>query len=85
MDGFSTLATIYLITAGVWLLTIIITLIVIYRRKDLTRLVKYFWTFVIIIAPVLGLVAYFIWGAGASRRRPKAIDISPAKDRRHLD
>jgi hypothetical protein len=84
MDGFSTLATIYLIAAGVWLLTIIITLIVIYRRKDLTRIVKYFWTFVIIIAPVLGLIAYFIWGAGARRRASKAIDISPAKDRRHL-
>ena len=85
MDGFSTLATISLITAGVWLLTIIITLIVIYRRKDLSRIVKYFWTFVIIIAPVLGLIAYFIWGAGARRNGSKAIDISHQHDRRHLN
>ena len=84
MDGFSTLATIYLIAAGIWLLTIIITLIVIYRRKDLTRIVKYFWTFLIIVAPVLGLIAYFIWGAGARKNGSETVDITHANDRSHL-
>ena len=84
MDGFSTLATIYLIAAGVWLLTIIITLVVIYRRKDLAQVVKYFWTFLIIIAPVLGLIAYFIWGAGARRNGSRAVDVSRSEDHRHL-
>ena len=84
MDGFSTLATIYLITAAVWLLTIIVTLIIIYRRMDLTRIIKYFWTFVIIIAPVLGLIAYFIWGAGVRRHGSKPLDITHVKEHRHL-
>jgi hypothetical protein len=60
----SSLVTIYFIVAGAWLLTVIFTLIYIHRRKDFSKVVKLLWTLIIILAPLLGLIAYFIWATG---------------------
>jgi hypothetical protein len=60
----SSLVTIYFIVAGACLLTVIFTLIYIHRRKDFSKVVKLLWTFIIILAPILGLIAYFIWATG---------------------
>lgn len=62
LDFFSALLSGYLILIGLWLITIIIVLIKLFKRKDIAQPVKIFWTAVIFIAPVIGLILYLMIG-----------------------
>ena len=75
MDFFSTLLGIYALLVGIWLLILVITLIVIYKRRDMRKPEKVFWTVVIIMAPVLGLVAYLVWGRKRQAARNQLTDL----------
>ena len=72
LDFFSALASGYLILVGLWLITIIIVLVTLFKRKDILLPVKIFWAVVIFIAPVIGLVLYLIKGLP---KRKKLLDI----------
>ena len=72
MDFFSTLLGVYAAMAAIWLLILIISLILIHRRKDMHKAEKLFWTVVIVMAPILGLICFFIWG---KKKRPQSVDL----------
>ena len=73
MDFFSTVIGVYAAIAAVWFLILIVSLIVIYRRKDMHKAEKLFWTVVIVMAPILGLICFFIWG---KKKRPHSVDLA---------
>ena len=75
MDFFSTLLGIYALLVGIWLLILVITLIVIYKRRDMRKPEKIFWTVVILMAPVLGLVCFLIWGKKRQAARHQLTDL----------
>ena len=76
LDFFSALLSGYLILVGLWLITIIIVLITLFRRKDILLPVKIFWGFIIFIAPVIGLILYIILGLP---KRKKLLDVDKQK------
>jgi hypothetical protein len=60
----------YLALVIIWLITLVIVLIVLFRRKDTSPVYKLFWAVVIFIAPVIGLIFYLIFGL---RKRQKLL------------
>ena len=49
----------YIVCSIVWAIILVITVIQIARRKDLTGIQKFGWISIIIIAPVIGLLIYY--------------------------
>ncbi|HUS02021.1 MAG TPA: PLDc N-terminal domain-containing protein [Chitinophagaceae bacterium] len=76
LDFFSALVSGYLILVGMWLLTLIIVLITLFKRKDIMLPVKIFWAVIIFIAPVIGLVFYLIKGLP---KQKKLLDMDKQK------
>ena len=76
LDFFSALVSGYLILVGLWLITLIIVLITLFKRKDILLPVKIFWAVIIFIAPVIGLVIYLLKGLP---KRKKLLDIDKQK------
>ena len=61
-DFFSTLVSGYLALVIIWLVTLLIVLVTLFRRRDILLPVKLFWAVVIFIAPLIGLIFYLIFG-----------------------
>ncbi|HVK96656.1 MAG TPA: PLDc N-terminal domain-containing protein [Flavisolibacter sp.] len=57
-----------LIGAVVWLVLLFATFRGIAKRNDLTTITKVIWVLIIFMAPVLGLITYFIFGKKVERR-----------------
>lgn len=76
LDFFSALVSGYLILVGLWLITIIIVLVTLFKRKDTVLPVKIFWTAIIFIAPVIGLIFYLVLGLP---KRKKLLDVDKQK------
>lgn len=72
LSFFSALVSGYLILVGIWLITLIIVFVTIFKRNDITSPVKLLWAFVILLFPVLGLIAYLIVGLP---KRKKLLDV----------
>ena len=68
LDLFSALLSGYLILIGLWLIVLIIVLITLFNRKDIPLPVKLFWTIIIFIAPVIGLILYLILGVSNKKK-----------------
>ncbi len=51
-----------------WLAAIIYTIKGIFERKDMERNTQLLWTILIVVAPVFGLVIYYVFGD--ARRNP---------------
>lgn len=62
LDFFSALVSGYLILVTLWLLTIIIVFVTLFKREDIPMSVKIFWAIIIFVAPVIGLIVYLIVG-----------------------
>jgi hypothetical protein len=62
LDIFSTIISGYLALVIIWLLTLIIVLVTLFRRRDILLPVKLFWAVIIFIAPLIGLIFYLIFG-----------------------
>lgn len=45
-----------------WLAAIIYTIKGIFERKDMERNTQLLWTILIIVAPVIGLIIYYLFG-----------------------
>lgn len=58
----------YLAIVAIWLATLVIVLITLFKRKDLMFPTKIFWTFIIFIAPVIGLIIYFVYGLKGKKK-----------------
>lgn len=54
---------IYLLCSIAWAIIVVITVIQIFRRTDLTNTSKRVWTAIIVIAPVVGLLVYYFMAA----------------------
>jgi hypothetical protein len=71
IDFFSTLLKGYLVLVIIWLVTLIIILVTLFKRTDIGLPVKFFWGIVIFIAPLIGLIFYLIFGLP---RRKKVLE-----------
>lgn len=49
----------YILCSIAWAVIVIITVVQISRRTDMTRIQKLGWIAIIVIAPVLGLLIYY--------------------------
>jgi hypothetical protein len=76
LDFFSALLSGYLILVGLWLITVIIVLVTLFKRKDIARTLKIFWAAIIFIAPVIGLIFYLLIGLP---KRKKLLDVDKQK------
>ncbi len=76
LDFFSALVSGYLILIGLWVITIIIVLITLFKRNDILVPVKIFWAAIIFIAPVIGLIFYLLFGLS---KRKKLLDVDKQK------
>ena len=76
LDFFSALLSGYLILVGLWVITIIIVLVTLFKRPDVQRPVKIFWAVIIFIAPVIGLIFYLLLGLP---KRKKLLDVDKQK------
>ena len=76
LDFFSALVSGYLILVGLWLITVIIVLITLFKRNDILVPVKIFWAAIIFIAPVIGLIFYLLFGLS---KRKKLLDVDKQK------
>lgn len=72
LDFFTALLKGYLALVIIWVVTIIIVLVTLFRRKDILLPVKIFWAVIIFIAPVLGLIFYLVLGLP---KRKKLLDV----------
>ena len=72
LDFFSALVGGYLILLSLWLLTIIIVFVTLFKRKDIPMPVKIFWAIIIFVAPVIGLIVYLIFGL---QKRKKLLNV----------
>ena len=72
LDFFSALVSGYLILVGLWLITLIIVLVTLFKRKDILLPAKIFWAIIIFIAPVIGLIIYLLTGLP---KRKKLLDV----------
>jgi hypothetical protein len=52
----------YIIISILWLALIIYTIKGIFERYDMEQNTKLLWTILIIVAPVFGLVIYYVFG-----------------------
>ena len=62
LDIFTVLLKGYLVLVLIWLLTLVIILVTLFRRKDILLPVKLFWAVVMFVAPLIGLIFYLIFG-----------------------
>lgn len=76
LDFFSALLSGYLILVGLWLITLVIVLITLFKRKDILMPVKILWAVIIFIAPVIGLIFYLLKGLP---KKKKLLDIDKQK------
>jgi hypothetical protein len=76
LDFFTALLKGYLALVIIWVVTIIIVLVTLFRRKDILLPVKIFWAVIIFIAPVLGLLFYLVLGLP---KRKKLLDVDKQK------
>lgn len=76
LNFFNALVSGYLILVALWLITLVIVLITLFKRKDIFLPVKIIWAAVIFIAPVIGLIFYLI--AGLPKRK-KLLDVDKQK------
>ena len=76
LDFFSALVSGYLILVALWLLTIIIVFVTLFKRKDISMPVKIFWAIIIFVAPVIGLIVYLIVGL---QKRKKLLNVDQEK------
>ena len=76
LDFFSALVSGYLILVALWLLTIIIVFVTLFKRKDILMPVKIFWAIIIFVAPVIGLIVYLIVGL---QKRKKLLNVDKEK------
>jgi hypothetical protein len=76
LDFFSALLSGYLILVGLWVITVAIVLVTLFKRKDIVLPVKLFWGFLILIAPVIGLILYLVVGLP---KRKKLLDVDKQK------
>jgi hypothetical protein len=60
----------YLVLVIIWLITLIMVLVILLKRKDTDPVHKLFWAVIIFIAPVIGLIFYLIFGL---RKRQKLL------------
>jgi hypothetical protein len=68
----------YLVLVILWLITLVVVLVTLFRRKDIIGPVKYFWAAIIFFAPVVGLVFYLLFGLkGRKRVLPETEHNSP--------
>ena len=67
-DLISNLLRGYMALIIIWLVTLIIVLITLLRRKDIILPVKIFWAAVIFFAPVVGLIFYLIFGLKGKKK-----------------
>ena len=72
LDFFSALVSGYLILVALWLLTIIIIFVTLFKRKDIPVPLKIFWAIIIFVAPVIGLIVYLIVGL---QKRKKLLNV----------
>lgn len=77
LDFFSALLSGYLILVALWLLTIIIVFVTLFKRKDIAMPIKIFWAIIIFVAPVIGLIVYLIVGL---QKRKKLLDVDKQKN-----
>jgi hypothetical protein len=71
LDFFSALVSGYLILVGLWLITLIIVLVTLFKRQDIVLPTKIIWAAVIFVAPVIGLIFYLLLGLP---KRKKLLD-----------
>lgn len=76
LDFFSALVSGYLILVALWLLTIIIVFVTLFKRKDIPMPVKIVWAIIIFVAPVIGLIVYLIVGL---QKRKKLLNVDKEK------
>ena len=76
LDFFSALVSGYLILVALWLLTIIIVFVTLFKRKDILMPVKIVWAIIIFVAPVIGLIVYLIVGL---QKRKKLLNVDKEK------
>ena len=76
LDFFSALLSGYLILVGLWLVTLLIVFVTLFKRKDIAVPVKILWAIVIFVAPVIGLVIYLLTGLP---KRKKLLDLDKEK------
>jgi hypothetical protein len=68
LDFFTALLKGYLVLVIIWLLTVVIILVTLFRRKDILLPVKLFWGVVIFVAPLIGLIFYLIFGLPGKKK-----------------
>ena len=72
LDIISALLKGYLAVILIWLITLIIVIITLVKRKDMFLPVKIVWGIILFIAPVIGLIFYLIFGLrGKKKLLPK--------------
>jgi len=76
LDFFTVLVSGSLILVGIWIITIVIVFITLFKRTDITLTAKFFWAFIIFIAPVIGLIVYLFFGLS---RRKKLLEVDQQK------
>ncbi len=54
----------FILITILWLVAIIYTIKGIFERKDMEQNTQLLWTILIVVAPVLGLVIYYVFGEG---------------------
>lgn len=52
----------FILITILWLVAIIYTIKGIFERKDMEQNTQLLWTILIVVAPVLGLVIYYVFG-----------------------
>lgn len=63
----STLLNTFLILIILWFIILVIAIISLAKRKDMLMPVKIFWSAVLFIAPVVGLIFYLLYGTRRNR------------------
>jgi hypothetical protein len=54
----------FILITILWLAAIIYTIKGIFERRDMEQNTQLLWTILIVVAPVLGLVIYYVFGEG---------------------
>jgi phosphotransferase system glucose/maltose/N-acetylglucosamine-specific IIC component len=67
IDISSALMKVVFVAVIIWFITLIISIISLYKRTDILKPVKIFWAAVIFFAPVVGLIFYLIYGIKRKR------------------
>ena len=59
---YKTFCMLILLLTILWLAAIIYTIKGIFERKDMEQNTQLLWTILIVVAPVLGLIIYYVFG-----------------------